>query len=70
VHDGRHPLSLLTPDEQWDLHTFYAITEDMTDAELQLHRQVVKRVDPSQPQRAGRAFAKLERGEWEPVATQ
>jgi hypothetical protein len=36
----------------------------MTDAELRLHRQVVKRIDPSLPQRAGRAYAKLERGEW------
>jgi len=35
----------------------------MTDAESQLHRRLVKQVDSSLPQRAGRAYAKLERGE-------
>ena len=39
----------------------------MTNAELRLHRQVVKRVDPSLPHRGGRAYAKLERGEWKRI---
>jgi hypothetical protein len=47
--------SLLVPREQWDLHNFYLLTQEMTNAELRLHRRVVKRVDPSLPQRAGRA---------------
>lgn len=41
----------------------------MTDTELRLHRKVVMRVDPSLPQRAGRAFAKLQRGEWSQAGT-
>lgn len=40
----------------------------MTDAELKLHRRVVNQVDPSLPQRAGRAYAKLERGDWKAIS--
>jgi hypothetical protein len=61
--------ALLKPHEQWDLHRFYAISEDMTDAELRLHRRLVKQVDPSLPQRAGRAYAKLQRGDWSQAVT-
>ena len=57
----------LSPQEQWALHRFYAITQEMTDAELRLHRRLVGPVDPSLPQRAGRAYAKLKRREWKPV---
>lgn len=60
--------SLLTPKEQWDLHNFYLVTQEMNTAELRLHRRVVKRIDPSLPQRAGRAYAKLERGKWETIS--
>ncbi|MDB5176577.1 MAG: hypothetical protein JWN75_245 [Candidatus Saccharibacteria bacterium] len=59
--------SLLSSNEQWDLHNFYLVAQEMTDAELRLHRQVVKQVDPSLPQRAGRAFAALERGDWKRI---
>lgn len=59
--------SLLAPNEQWDLHNFYLVTQEMTVTELQLHRQVVKSIDPSLPQRAGRAYAKLERGDWKRI---
>ena len=56
----------LTPKEQWDLHNFYLVTQEATDLELRLHRHVIKKTDPSLPQRAGRAYAKLRKGEWEP----
>lgn len=59
--------SLLSSKEQWDLHNFYLVTQDVTDSELRLHRQVVKQVDPSLPQRAGRAYAKLKQGNWKQV---
>jgi hypothetical protein len=60
-------VSLLTPKGQWDLHSFYLVTQEMTDTELRLHRRVVKQVDSSLPQRAGRAYAKLRRGEWKRI---
>jgi len=63
---GGGDFSLLTPKEQWDLHKFYAVTEDMADIELRLHRRIMKQIDPSLPQRAGRAYAKLRRSEWIP----
>jgi hypothetical protein len=49
---SRRAFSVLTPKEQWDLHSFYHVTQEMTSAELRLHRLVVKQVDPSLPQRA------------------
>lgn len=64
-----HKFSLLTPKEQWDLHKHYALTEDMTGPELRLHRRLMKRVDPSLPQRAGRAYAKLQGGDWSKAGT-
>jgi hypothetical protein len=61
---GGWEFSLLTAREQWDLHEYYVITQDMTDQELRLHRRLVKQVDPSLPQRAGRTYAKLQWGRW------
>lgn len=60
---------MLTPNEQWDLHNFYLVTQEMTDAELRVHRRLIKQVDPSLPQRAGRAYAKLQRGDWSQPVT-
>jgi hypothetical protein len=60
---------LLTPNEQWDLHNFYVVTQEMTDPELRLHRRLMMDVDPSLPQRAGRAYAKLQRGDWSQAGT-
>jgi hypothetical protein len=66
IHSQR-TFFVLTAKEQWDLHNFYVVTQEMTSPELRLHRRLVKQVDPSLPQRAGRAYAKLERGDWKRI---
>jgi hypothetical protein len=40
---------------------------DVRDEDLREYRRSVTRVDPSLPHRAGRAYAKLKRGEWSKV---
>ena len=50
----------LLPNEQWDLHDFFAPVYDFTDDELREYRQKITALDPSLPQRAGRALKKLE----------
>jgi hypothetical protein len=57
----------LSSNDQWDLHRFYRLTSHMTDTELIAHRRSVTKADPSLPHRAGRAYAKLSRGEWQPA---
>jgi hypothetical protein len=48
---------MLTPKEQWELHTYFEFTRTLSDEELIAHRKSI--TDRSLPQRAGRAFAKL-----------
>lgn len=50
---------LLTATDQWVLHDFFCPSEALRDAELVGHRRQVTVADPSLPQRAGRALAKL-----------
>lgn len=50
---------LLDPTEQWDLFRFYLPHEIRTDSALLGHRAEISRLDPSLPQRAGRAFRKF-----------
>jgi len=51
---------MLSPVEQWALHSYYEFTKSMTDKELLAHRAVVSKAQPSLPHRAGKAIAKLE----------
>lgn len=51
----------LLPSEQWDLYDFFAPTKTLSDAQLREHRHDMTVIDRSLPQRAGRAFKKLER---------
>jgi hypothetical protein len=55
--------SYLTPNDQMALHTYYLLTLDKTDEELLTHHSNVKIGDSTLPQRAGRAYARLERGD-------
>ncbi len=54
-----YAFTLLSPTEQMALHDFYALTKSLTDADLKAHRESVSDADPSLPQRAGKAFAKI-----------
>jgi hypothetical protein len=50
---------MLSPTEQWTLHSYYEFTKSITDKELLAHRAVVSKAQPSLPHRAGKAIAKL-----------
>ena len=51
--------TMLSPAEQWALHSYYEFTKHLTDSELLAHRAAVSKAKPSLPQTAGKAFAKL-----------
>ncbi|MBA8794625.1 hypothetical protein FHX74_002244 [Friedmanniella endophytica] len=51
--------SCLSSKDQRSLHDFYRPSHDLSDQEAIVHRQVVSRVHPSLPQRAGRALQSL-----------
>lgn len=55
--------SYLSPSDQLALHKYFQFASEMTQAELIAHRRNVHALDPSLPHRAGRAYAKLLRGE-------
>jgi len=55
----RQPMVAFSPTEQWTLHSYYEFTEHLTDDELLTHRATVSQAQPSLPQSAGKAFAKL-----------
>ncbi len=46
----------LSPNQQWDLHQYYQVTNTGTDAEIVETRTTVNAGDNSLPQRAGRAY--------------
>ena len=59
-HDmSKNAFFLLTPEEQWTLVMYFVPNEKLTDDELIIHREDISTYDPSLPQRAGRARAKL-----------
>jgi hypothetical protein len=60
---GSKQFSYLSPNDQLALHKYYLFALDKTELELVAHRRNVHSGDPSLPHRAGRAFAKLMRGE-------
>ncbi|BBZ30274.1 hypothetical protein MMAD_45690 [Mycolicibacterium madagascariense] len=59
--------SYLNPTDQLDLHKYFQFASDKTEAELLDHRRNLDALDPSLPHRAGRAYAKLLRGERAPA---
>lgn len=50
---------MLSPAEQWALHDFYACNKKLSDDEALVHRRDATIKQPSLPQRAGKAFKKL-----------
>jgi hypothetical protein len=50
---------MLSPTEQWILHSYYEFTKHLSDTELLAHRAAVSKAQPSLPQSAGKAIAKL-----------
>ena len=50
---------MLSPAEQWTLHSYYEFTKRLSDDQLLAHRAAVSKAQPSLPQSAGKAFAKL-----------
>ncbi|OFJ53378.1 hypothetical protein BEL07_13005 [Mycolicibacterium grossiae] len=59
----------LTFRDQVDLHTYFQFASDKTEAELIEHRRNVHALDRSLPHRAGRAYARLIRGERAPATS-
>jgi hypothetical protein len=51
--------SILTPTEQWELHDFYRLSEDLTKQQLIVHRHEITKRRPSLPHRAGKHRKKL-----------
>lgn len=47
--------------DQRYLKEYYQLTVDLTDTELLNHRREISQLQPSLPQRAGRALSKLDR---------
>ena len=54
--EGHFGFALLSPTEQWDLFRYYLPHQAHPDKALLEHRGQVTILDPSLPQRAGRAF--------------
>lgn len=50
--------ALLSAGEQWALHDYFAPEHNLSDDQLLAYRHEVSKVDPSLPQRAGRALTK------------
>ena len=50
---------MLSPTEQWTLHSYYEFTKHLSDSGLLAHRAAVSRAQPSLPHRAGKALARL-----------
>lgn len=57
----------LSYQQQRDLHDYYVPTRPLSELELMAHRKRVTKQNPSLPQRAGRAFGAMYRGEFTPV---
>jgi hypothetical protein len=57
--DNPHPLTALSPKEQWDIHRYFMPDEGLSDDDLLTHRRRVTQFEPKTPQRAGRAYAHL-----------
>lgn len=54
-------LPYLSRSEQLELHRYFATTRDLFDEAALIYRRRISSGNPSLPQRAGRAFANLER---------
>jgi hypothetical protein len=58
-HHG-NPLQYLSPAEQWALHDYFRLSEQLSDIELLDHRKRVSQQRPSLPALAGKARKKLD----------
>lgn len=56
---GGFAFVVLTAEEQWAIHDFYEPTLDLSEDELRELRRRVTREQPSLPQRAGKAYARI-----------
>ncbi len=65
--EDQKSFSILSSPDQAALHAFYAPAINKTYEELVAHRHTIKQTDPSLPNRAGKAYAKLMRGEQAPI---
>lgn len=50
---------VLSPTDQRALHDYFATTDEFTEDQLLHHRKNVTKIDPSLPNRAGKAFSQL-----------
>ncbi len=50
---------MLSPAEQWTLHSYYEFTKPLSDDQLLAHRAAVSKAQPSLPHRAGKTFTRL-----------
>lgn len=50
---------MLSPAEQWTLHSYYEFTKHLSDTELLAHRVAASKAQPLLPQTAGKTLAKL-----------
>ena len=50
---------MLSPTEQWTLHSYYEFTKHLSYDQLLAHRATVSQAQPSLPHRAGKAFTRL-----------
>ncbi len=57
--EGGGAFALLSPTEQWALHSYYEFTKNLGDRKLLAHRAAVTRAQPSLPKRAGKAITHL-----------
>lgn len=66
-----HLIAELAVFEQWNLHRFFAMSEEMGDEAAVAHRRQVSKSKPSLPSQAGRALAHFERvvQEWQAMQT-
>ena len=57
--NARNAFPLLSASAQWSLYAYYLPQEQLSDQQLLEHRVDITALDPSLPQRAGRAFPRL-----------
>lgn len=53
--------AVLPVKQQWEVHRYYQLSHDLSEEQLVDHRKTIEREDPSLPQRASKAYARLDR---------
>lgn len=57
--ENKELFSYISGTKQWEIHGYYLSSDNPSDEELRQHFQAVPIYDPSQPNRAGKAYAEL-----------